>query len=122
MAQHDVPFRHHSLPVRFVDLNANQIDLFDCCSGLNMYAFPPTSSHISSHPNLSTSHETTNNSHAHSNNNSNHHHHQRDASMDKESLGESIFANGERKKEITIVQPNRTSIGSISDDTRTQLY
>ncbi|CAF1344676.1 unnamed protein product [Adineta steineri] len=57
-------------------------------AGLNMYAFPPTSSHLSHHSNLSSAlHETvnTNNNNHHNNNNNNNHHHHRDLSIDKES-------------------------------------
>jgi len=58
-----------------------------------MYAFPPTSSHLSHHSNLSAKlHETVNtnnNNHHNNNNNNNNHHHHRDLSADKESsLGE----------------------------------
>ena len=71
--------------------------------GLNMYAFPPTTSHVSSHSNLSATHEsvnTTNNNHHHHhhNNNNNNHHHHRDSSIDKESsLGESNIFPSPRK-------------------------
>jgi hypothetical protein len=57
-----------------------------------MYAFPPTSTHLSHHSNLTaTSHETVNtNNNNHHNNNNNSHHYHRDSSIDKESsLGES---------------------------------
>jgi hypothetical protein len=59
-----------------------------------MYAFPPTSTHLSHHSNLTaTSRETvnTNNNNHHNNNNNNTHHHC-DSSIDKDSsLGESCI-------------------------------
>jgi hypothetical protein len=62
-------------------------------AGLNMYAFPPTSSHLSHHSNLTaTSHESTNtinnnhhNNHNNNSNNNNNNSHHRDSSIDKES-------------------------------------
>ena len=96
--------------------------------GLNMYAFPPTTSHISSHSNLSTTHDsvntTNNNHHHHHHSNNNSHHHHRDSSIDKESsLGESnIFASrqeressmAERERERERGKANRKSSNQIT--------
>ncbi|CAF0836137.1 unnamed protein product [Adineta ricciae] len=83
-------------------------------AGLNMFAFPPSSSHLAHHPlnvKSSSSVETINANH--NNNNHHHHHHHRESSIDKElSLARQIATN--RKERNQSIASNNLSLSTSS--------